>query len=229
MRRFAGAAVAAVSMLCAFAGTASAQEPLPEPKVVPVQVTGAPTERLNIVVMGDGYQKDQQELFRKDLDRNLAVMWATEPFRTYRNYINIYAVELASIDYGVRCDPDGRKRSPDGTVRDTGEREGPIDGKRTALRMIFQNGCADPLSRGTVYGGAPVGCANDAAYYPAGAHPCETGTQAHNLIWTRTSRRCSASRARRRTSRRSRSSTPSPTAASAARRRPPWAARRRGR
>ena len=35
--------------------------------------------------------------------------------------------------------------------------KGPIDGKRTALRMIFQNGCADPLSRGTVYGGAPLG------------------------------------------------------------------------
>ena len=148
----------------------------------PIQVTGPPAERLNLIVLGDGYQKDQQELFRKDVDRNLAVMWATEPFRTYRNYINVYAVELASIDYGVRCDPDGRKRSPDGTVRDTGEREGPIDGKRTALRMIFQNGCADPLSRGTVYGGAPVGCANDAAYYPAGVNPCETGTQAHNRI-----------------------------------------------
>ena len=132
--------------------------------------------------MGDGYQKDQQEIFRRDLDRNLAVMWATEPFRTYRNYINVYAVELASIDYGVRCDPDGRVRAADGTVRDTGVREGPIDGKRTALRMIYQNGCADPLSRGTVYGGAPLNCAADAPYYPAGVNPCETGNQAHNRI-----------------------------------------------
>ena len=54
-------------------------------------------------------------------------MWATEPFRTYRNYINVYAVEIASIDYGVRCDPDGRVRHADGTIRDTGVREGPID------------------------------------------------------------------------------------------------------
>ena len=87
-------------------------------------------------------------------------MWATEPFRTYRSYINVYAVEIASIDYGVRCDPDGRVRHPDGTIRDTGLREGPIDAKNTALRMIFQNGCADPLARGTVYGGAPVDCAS---------------------------------------------------------------------
>ena len=67
------------------AATANAQDPpaqLPDPKVVPIQVTGPPAQRLNFIIMGDGYQKDQQELFRQDLDRNLAVMWATEPFRT---------------------------------------------------------------------------------------------------------------------------------------------------
>ena len=184
-------ALRAVAVAAALAGVAAAvpsahaqtqPQPLPDPKVVPIQVTGPPAQRLNFIVMGDGYQADQQGLFRKDLDRNLSVMWATEPFRTYRNYINIYAVEIASIDYGVRCDPDGRKRSPDPAIRDTGEREGPIDGKNTALRMIFQNGCADPLSRGTVYGNAPINCAAAAPYYPAGVNPCETGNQAHNRI-----------------------------------------------
>ena len=185
MSRTLRALVIAVLLVGLWAGPAHAQdppEPLPEPKVVPIQVTGPPAQRLNLIVMGDGYQADQQAIFRADLDRNLAVMWATEPFRTYRNYINVYAVELASIDYGVRCDPDGRKRHPDGTIRDTGEREGPIDGKNTALRMIFQNGCADPLSRGTVYGGAPVNCQAAAPYYPVGVNPCETGNQAHNRI-----------------------------------------------
>ncbi len=156
--------------------------PLPDPKVHPIQVTGPPAERLNLIILGDGYQWDQQKVFLEDVDRNLAVMWATEPFRTYRNYMNVYAVEIASIDYGVRCDPDGRVRHPDGTIRDTGEREGPIDAKNTALRMIYQAGCSDPLSRGTVYGGAPVNCANFAAYYPPGVNPCETGSQAHNRI-----------------------------------------------
>ena len=185
MSRTLRALLTAALLFGLLAAAAKAQDPpaqLPDPKVVPIQVTGPPAQRLNFIIMGDGYQKDQQELFRRDLDRNLAVMWATEPFRTYRNYINVYAVELASIDYGVRCDPDGRVRAADGTVRDTGVREGPIDGKRTALRMIFQNGCADPLSRGTVYGGAPLNCAADAPYYPAGVNPCETGNQAHNRI-----------------------------------------------
>ncbi|BCB90949.1 M64 family metallopeptidase [Phytohabitans suffuscus] len=183
-RAFLMLAALAAGLVVAGPAPARAAEPAPppEPKVHPIQVTGPAAERLNLVILGDGYQADQQSLFFADVDRNLAVMWATEPFRTYRDYVNVYAVEIASIDYGVRCDPDGRVRHPDGTVRDTGEREGPIDGKRTALRMIFQNGCADPLSRGTVYGGAPVGCAGDAAYYPPGVNPCETGSQAHNRI-----------------------------------------------
>jgi hypothetical protein len=178
---FLAVAALATSLLAADPAAALAA-PLPEPTVHPIQLSGPPAERLNLIILGDGYQADQQSIFRADVDRNLAIMWATEPFRSYRNYINVYAVEIASIDYGVRCDPDGRVRHPDGTIRDTGQREGPINTKNTALRMIFQNGCADPLSRGTVYGGAPVDCANYADQYPPGVNPCETGNQAHNRI-----------------------------------------------
>ena len=156
--------------------------PLPEPVVHPIQVTGPPAERLNLIVLGDGYQWDQQSLFLEDVDRNLAVMWATEPFKSYRNYINVYAVEIASIDYGVRRDPDGRVRHPDGTIRDTGEREGPIDAKNTALRLWYSDGLVNPLARGTTYGPAPLNCQDFAAYYPPGVNPCETGIQAHNRI-----------------------------------------------
>jgi hypothetical protein len=156
--------------------------PLPEPVVHPIQVTGPPSERLNLIIMGDGYMWDQQSLFFGDVDRNLAVMWATEPFRTYRNYINVYAVEIASIDYGVRRDPDGRVRHPDGTIRDTGEREGPIDAKNTALRLWYSDGLTNPLARGTTYGPAPLNCASFAEYYPEGVDPCEDGDDAHDRI-----------------------------------------------
>ncbi len=194
MRRVMKVLAAAALSLGMLAATANAQGPepplpLPAPKVTPIQVTGPPAQRLNLIILGDGYQHDQQSLFYADVDRNLSVMWATEPFRTYRNYMNVYAVEIASIDYGVRCDPDGRVRHADGTIRDTGVREGGIDGKNTALRMIFQNGCADPLSRGTVYGNAPANCTANAAslakYYPAGTPTsviCESGNAAHNRI-----------------------------------------------
>src|SRR3954453_15866135 len=144
MRRSVKTLAMAALLLCALAANASAQgptppQPLPEPKVVPIQITGPASQRLNLIILGDGYQWDQQSIFRADVDRNLSVMWATEPFRTYRNYINVYAVEIASIDYGVRCDPDGRVRAADGTIRDSGVREGPIETKNTALRMFYDH------------------------------------------------------------------------------------------
>ena len=130
---------------------------------------------------------DQQSLFLKDVDRNLAVMWATEPFRSYRNYINVYAVEIASIDYGVRCDPDGRMRAADGTVRDTGVREGPINTKNTALRMSTTAPARlhRPARARHVYGGAPPGCNAPrwrSTTRPGATYACETGNQAHNRI-----------------------------------------------
>jgi hypothetical protein len=195
MRRSFKTLVTAAALLGTLATTASAQgppnpQPLPEPKVHPIQVTGPSSQRLNLIILGDGYMFDQQSIFFADVDRNLSVMWATEPFRTYRNYMNVYAVEIASIHHGVRCDPDSRKRHADGTIRDTGEfEEGTTPGgthgvntKNTALRMGFGGGCTDPLARGTTPQGAPVDCQSYAAYYQPGVNPCETGSQAITRI-----------------------------------------------
>src|SRR5262245_35515982 len=79
--------------------------------VVPIQVTGPPAERLNLVIMGDGYQFGEMDKFRADVDRNLNVMWSIEPFRSYRHYFNIYRLEIVSGVSGISCDPD------DGNVR----------------------------------------------------------------------------------------------------------------
>ncbi|MEV1178602.1 M64 family metallopeptidase [Nonomuraea sp. NPDC049784] len=73
--------------------------------VVPVQVTGAPSKRFNLIVMGDGYTEAEQAKFRADVDRHLNVMWSIEPFKTYRNYINVYRVDIVSGESGISCDP----------------------------------------------------------------------------------------------------------------------------
>jgi hypothetical protein len=143
------------------APTAGAQEP-GSATVVPIQVTGPPSERLNLVIMSDGYQADEMDEFRADVDRNLNVQWSIEPFRSYRHYFNIYRLEIVSQDSGISCDPD------DGNVR-----------RNTPLRLNFANTCpADPLARGITYGPAltpGTGC-------PALNAPGCTGTQQHNLF-----------------------------------------------
>jgi hypothetical protein len=92
--------------------------------VVPIQVTGDPAKRFNMVVLGDGYTAAELPRFREHVDKHLNVLWTIEPYKTYRNYINVYAVEIVSGESGVDCDP-----SLDSPSRDT------------PLNMGFWGGC----------------------------------------------------------------------------------------
>jgi hypothetical protein len=92
--------------------------------VVPIQVTGDPAKRFNLVVMGDGYTAAEQSRFREHLDKHLNVLWTLEPFKSYRSYVNVYAVEITSAESGVDCDP--------------GLDSGTVD---TPLGMGFWGGC----------------------------------------------------------------------------------------
>ena len=74
--------------------------------VVPIQITGDPAKRFSMVVLGDGYTAAEMPQFRAHLDKHLNVLWSIEPFRSYRNYINVYAVEIVSAESGITCDPE---------------------------------------------------------------------------------------------------------------------------
>jgi hypothetical protein len=130
-------AIAAAAVAAFAPGVAHAQEP-GSATVVPIQITGPPAERLNLVILADGYTASEQQKFRDDVERNLNVQWSIEPFRSYRHYFNVYRLEIVSQDSGISCDPD------DGNVR-----------RNTPLRLNFANTCpADPLARGITYGPA---------------------------------------------------------------------------
>ncbi|WP_236242630.1 M64 family metallopeptidase [Streptomyces sp. CC228A] len=81
-----------------------------------------------MVFIGDGYTAGELPRFRADVDRHVKVLWSIEPFRSYRSYVNVWAVQVPSPDSGVDCDP-----SLDGPRRDT------------PLGMGFWGGC-DPRS-----------------------------------------------------------------------------------
>ncbi|MEV5703979.1 M64 family metallopeptidase [Actinoallomurus sp. NPDC052274] len=75
-------------------------------EVVPVQITGAPAKRFNLVVLGDGYTDADMPKYRQDVDQEISTLFAFEPFKSYRSYINVYRVEIVSGESGVSCDPD---------------------------------------------------------------------------------------------------------------------------
>jgi hypothetical protein len=135
--------IAAAGLMVSAPTPGQAQEAQPQwpevgsARLVTLQETGPAEERLNLVIMCDGYQYDELETCREDVDRNQAVQWSVEPFRSYRHYVNVYLLEIVSGESGVRCDPD--------------EEGGPDPDKLTPLRLVYDSGCVDPLARGTVY------------------------------------------------------------------------------
>src|SRR5262245_5615342 len=105
--------VAALAVLALLPAAARAQAP-GDATVVPIQVTGPPDQRLNLLIMGDGYQAGEMQKFRDQVDKHLNIQWSIEPYKSYRDYFNVYRIEVVSGVSGISCDPD------DGNViRDT--------------------------------------------------------------------------------------------------------------
>lgn len=66
---------------------------------------GGPSEnRLDIVLMGDGYTEAHQELWRSDADALADAILSTEPFAGLSGYINVHRVDAVSADSGISYD-----------------------------------------------------------------------------------------------------------------------------
>ena len=107
--RVARIALLAVASVIALAAPAQAQTIPPtgvgSATVVPIQVTGPAANRFNLVIAGDGYTEAEQDKFMQQVDKHLNIMWSIEPYKTYRNYINVYAIKIISAESGIDCDP----------------------------------------------------------------------------------------------------------------------------
>ncbi len=123
------ALLVAAALVAGSSAVSSAQD-VGSAKVVPIQVTGDPATRFSLVILGDGYTAAEVPRFREHVDKHLNIMWSLEPFRSYRNYINVYAVEIVSGQSGITCDPSHREP------------------RTTPLKMVFGGGCTNPNARG---------------------------------------------------------------------------------
>ena len=107
--RVARIALLAVASAIALAAPARAQTIPPagvgSATVVPIQVTGPAANRFNLVIAGDGYTEAEQDKFMQQVDKHLNIMWSIEPYKSYRNYINVYAIKIISAESGIDCDP----------------------------------------------------------------------------------------------------------------------------
>ncbi|MDI9403971.1 MAG: M64 family metallopeptidase, partial [Limnohabitans sp.] len=66
---------------------------------------GPSSNRIDMVFVGDGYQADDQGLYRTQVDLAWQFLEQREPYATYRRYFNVHRVYVISTDEGVDNDP----------------------------------------------------------------------------------------------------------------------------
>ena len=81
---------------------------------------GDPHEKVDIVVVGDGYAAGDIAKFRADARRFNDVMFGTEPFRSRKSDFNVWTVEAVSGESGIdKPDKNVWKDTPLGTMYNT--------------------------------------------------------------------------------------------------------------
>ncbi len=87
--------------------------PPADAKVWAVMKNGAPRDKVDILLMGDGYTAAQMEKWHGDARRMTELLFAVSPFRERRNDFNVWAVDTPAEESGVSRPSDGvYRRSP---------------------------------------------------------------------------------------------------------------------
>jgi hypothetical protein len=63
--------------------------------------SGDPHAKVDVVILGEGYTKNDAAKFKKDLDNFTEVFFKYEPYTSYKNNFNIYGILKPSEDSGI--------------------------------------------------------------------------------------------------------------------------------
>ena len=96
----------AVALLLTFSVLAASDNAYAKDKqtdfpVVVLQKTGNDANRNVWLFIGDGYTKEQQEKFLQDVRERVDKILLIEPYKSYKDALNIYAIEAVSKESGV--------------------------------------------------------------------------------------------------------------------------------
>jgi len=69
--------------------------------VTPVVTNGPSSNRLDIVILGDGYTAADLPKYYSDVQQFLSLMLQQQPYREYTPLINVYRVDVTSAESGV--------------------------------------------------------------------------------------------------------------------------------
>lgn len=79
--------------------------------VIAIQQTGPSNQRFDLVFVGDGYTSSQLGTYKQHAINRWNEITQVEPFKTYKNSFNVWAVNVVSQESGVDNDPRGTMRN----------------------------------------------------------------------------------------------------------------------
>lgn len=110
-------------------------------QLLPDWANGDPANRVDLVILGDGYVASEREKFEADTKNLLNSFFSITPYREYRNYVNVWMLFVASEEsgadqpaYDARCADYGMTQS---CCRDTGAMDRPSRFVDTAFDATY--------------------------------------------------------------------------------------------
>jgi hypothetical protein len=87
--------------------------------LIEIERNGEPAEKVDFLLLGDGYTTSELSKFEKDARRLTELLFQVSPFRERRNDFNVWALAPASAESGISRPSGGiHRRSPLGTTYD---------------------------------------------------------------------------------------------------------------
>jgi len=85
--------------LCLFAVFAFARAAAAEP-VETIVNNGDPSNRVDVVILGDGYTAAEMSKYQSDIRQFVARVFEQEPFKEYQRFFNVHRIDVASAESG---------------------------------------------------------------------------------------------------------------------------------
>ncbi len=80
---------------------------------------GDPSDKVDLLILGDGYTKDEREKFEKDARRMIEMLFGHEPFKSHRADFNVWGLSPAAAESGISRPSTGiHRRNPVGATYD---------------------------------------------------------------------------------------------------------------
>ncbi|MBS1777786.1 MAG: peptidase M64 [Bacteroidetes bacterium] len=96
-----------------------------------ININGPDTNRINIVVLPDGFLSSQLDTFKDKVKSIQAYVFNASPYKEYAKFFNVYSIQVPSAEAGT---------THPGTATDVTEPASPIESHNTYFRSTYDNG-----------------------------------------------------------------------------------------